>query len=544
MFILALLFYFVSFIFLIFYVLFILKNQKILWLLSLLIAQGFLALNIQLFASYTLYGSDVYGENYIVANTLWNGRINFQNAFGAALYDSVLIPLVCMVSGISPLVFYKAIYIVFLILYTSILYLILNILCKNKINLKLSMIYPIFITFTLLDSLRFGIALVSYLALLLLIIRVITKQYESYSGFLAILLISSSLTLNYYTLGLNSLILLLLLCFILFFSKGVNDALKKAFFLTTAIALISSFLYVFYISLILSQHILNTIDSLLRYSFITEERVEYTLGGQGFSLYIRSLVKYFPHAVSLLGIALGLYTLAFEKEDRSRVISTKNNGKVLIWLSFGLILTIAATFVRTGFTYAILVFIPLFTLGIYNVYSYFTSLPTIKVRKLLTLALITALLVTMFLGPTNLVDTLLRLDTSSPVLDKTSVYRGGLSTEISDYYMLKFLLINLPGNKLVDLYSDTKISNSIISVASDLYPNQLTYEPTSININPYALLTFLKNKNIKGMLILSTYNVLTGDVIIPQGVVAIYLNDILVNYNLVYNGPSLILSRS
>jgi hypothetical protein len=164
-------------------------------------------------------------------------------------------------------------------------------------------------------------------------------------------------------------------------------------------------------------------------------------------------------------------------------------------------------------------------------------------RKLLTSVLIAVLLVTQFLGSTYLVDTLLKLDTSSPVLDETSMYRGISSTEFSDYHMLKYLLINIPRDKLTDLYSDTKISNSIISVASDLYSEALPYEPTSININPYALSTFLKNKNINGILILSSYNILTGEAIVPQGTINIHLNDILGDYNLVYNSFSLILLR-
>jgi hypothetical protein len=380
------------------------------------------------------------------------------------------------------------------------------------------------------------------MALLLLIIRVIAMRRASYLEFLTIILMTSSITVCYYTLGLNSLALLLLLCFMLIFFRNTNDELKKAFLLSTATALISSFLYTFYLSLALRQHILSTIYVLLRYLHIAEERVEYVIGGQEFSYYIKSLVKIFPHAVSLLGITLKLFMLA-SKKIRSEVVLTKNDGMILIWLILGLILTTAITFTRTGFAYVISVFSPLFTLGVYNVYSYFTLLPTAKIRKLLISVLIVVLLVTQFLGSTYLVDTLLKLDTSSPVLDKTSVHRGISSTEFSDYHMLRFLLINIPRDKLTDLYSDIKIGNSIISVASDLYSEVLPYESTSININPYALAVFLKNKNIKGILILSSYSILTGRVIVPQGIIDIHLNDILGNYNLVYNGFSLILLR-
>jgi hypothetical protein len=324
----------------------------------------------------------------------------------------------------------------------------------------------------------------------------------------------------------------------------MNDALKKAFLLSTATALISSFLYTFYLSLTLKQHILSTIYALLRYSLITEERIEYVIGRSEFLYYIKSLVKIFPHMVSLLGIILELFVLALKKIGiRSEITPIKNHGMILIWLILGLVLTTATTVIRTGFTYVISVFSPLFTLGVYNIYSYFTLLPTAKIRKLLTSVLIAVLLVTQFLGSTYLIDTLLKLDTSSPVLDKTSVYRGISSTEFSDYHMLKFLLINIPRDKLADLYSDIKISNSIISIASDLYSEALSYESRSININPYALQTFLKNKNIKGVLILSSYNILTGRVLVPQGAIKIHLNDILGNCNLVYNGFSLILSR-
>jgi len=544
MFTLALLFYLISFI-LIFGFLFVFRKQKIWWFLSVLITQALLVASIQLFASYTLYGQDVYVEYNVITNTLRDGKINLQNAFGGALYNSVLIPIVCMVSGIRPLMFYKAIYTFFFMLYVLMVYLIIKRLRGDDIKLKLSLTYAIFLSLHYMSSssIRFNIGLISYLALLLLIIRVIAMRRASYLEFLTIILMASSITACYYTLGLNSLALLLLLCFMLIFFRNTNDELKKAFLLSTATALISSFLYTLYLSLALRQHILSTIYVLLRYSHIAEERVEYVIGGQEFSYYIKSLVKIFPHAVSLLGITLELFMLTSKKKIRSEVALTKNDGMILIWLILGLILTTAITFTRTGFAYAISVFSPLFTLGVYNVYSYFTLLPTAKIRKLLISVLIVVLLVTQFLGSTYLVDTLLKLDTSSPVLDKTSVYRGISSTEFSDYHMLRFLLINIPRDKLTDLYSDMKIGNSIISVASDLYSEVLPYESTSININPYALATFLKNKNIKGILILSSYSILTGRVIVPQGIIDIHLNDILGNYDLVYNGFSLILSR-
>jgi hypothetical protein len=545
MFTLALIFYLISFVLLIFSFLFVFRKQKIWWFLSVLIAQALLVASIQLFASYTLYGQDIYVEYSVITNTLRDGKINFQNAFGAALYDSVLIPVVCIVSGIKPLIFYKATYTFSFMLHVLMVYLMLKRLRENDVKLKLSLTYAIFlflpsITFS---SMRFGIGLISYLALLLLIIRVIAMRRASYLEFLTIILMASSITVCYYTLGLNSLALLLLLCFMLIFFRNMNDALKKAFLLSTVIALISSFLYIFYLSLVLRQHILSTIYVLLRYSLITEERIEYVIGRQEFSYYIKTLVKIFPHVISLLGVILELFMLALKKKIRSEVTLTKNNGMILIWLILGLVLTTATTFIRTGFAYVISVFSPLFTLGMYNIYSYFTLLPTAKIRKLLTSVLIAVLLVTQFLGSTYLIDTLLKLDTSSPVLDKTSVYRGISSTEFSDYHMLRFLLINIPRNKLTDLYSDTKISNSIISVASDLYSEALPYEPTSININPYALTTFLKNKNIKGILILSSYNILTGEAIVPQGTIDIHLNDILGDYNLVYSSFSLILLR-
>jgi len=546
MFTLALFFYLISFVLLIFSFLFVFRKQRIWWFLSLLIAQALLVANVQLFASYTLYGQDVYVEYDVITSTLRDGKINFQNVFGAALYNSVLIPIVCMVSGIRPLMFYKAIYTFFFMLHILMVYLILKRLRENDIKLKLSLTYTIFLflSFMLFSSMRFGIALISYLALLLLVIRVITVRQASYSEFLTIILVASSITVCYYTLGLNSLALLLLLCFILVFFKNMNDALKKAFLLSTATALISSFLYTFYLSLTLKQHILSTIYALLRYSLITEERIEYVIGRSEFLYYIKSLVKIFPHMVSLLGIILELFVLALKKIGiHSEITPIKNHGMILIWLILGLVLTTATTVIRTGFTYVISVFSPLFTLGVYNIYSYFTLLPTAKIRKLLTSVLIAVLLVTQFLGSTYLIDTLLKLDTSSPVLDKTSVYRGISSTEFSDYHMLKFLLINIPRDKLADLYSDIKISNSIISIASDLYSEALSYESRSININPYALQTFLKNKNIKGVLILSSYNILTGRVLVPQGAIKIHLNDILGNCNLVYNGFSLILSR-
>jgi len=545
MFTLALIFYLISFVLLIFSFLFVFRKQKIWWFLSVLIAQALLVASIQLFASYTLYGQDVYVEYNVITNTLRDGKINFQNAFGAALYDSVLIPVVCIVSGIKPLIFYKATYTFFFMLHVLMVYLILERLRENDIKLKLSLTYAIFLFLSsmMFGSMRFGIGLVSYLALLLLIIRVTAMRRASYLGFLTIILMASSITACYYTLGLNSLALLLLLCFMLIFFRNMNDALKKAFLLSIAIALISSFLYTFYLSLVLRQHILSTIYVLLRYSLITEERIEYVIGRQGFSYYIKTLVKIFPYVVSLLGIILELFMLALKKKIRSEVTLTKNNGMILIWLILGLVLTTATTFIRTGFAYVISVFSPLFTLGVYNIYSYFTLLPTAKMRKLLTSVLIAVLLVTQFLGSTYLVDTLLKLDTSSPVLDETSMYRGISSTEFSDYHMLKYLLINIPRDKLTDLYSDTKISNSIISVASDLYSEALPYEPTSININPYALSTFLKNKNINGILILSSYNILTGEAIVPQGTINIHLNDILGDYNLVYNSFSLILLR-
>jgi hypothetical protein len=546
MFTLALFFYLISFVLLIFSFLFVFRKQRIWWFLSLLIAQALLVANVQLFASYTLYGQDVYVEYDVITSTLRDGKINFQNAFGAALYNSVLIPIVCMVSGIKPLIFYKATYTFSFMLHVLMVYLMLKRLRENDIKLKLSLTYAIFlflpsITFS---SMRFGIGLISYLALLLLIIRVIAMRRASYLEFLTIILMASSITVCYYTLGLNSLALLLLLCFMLIFFRNMNDALKKAFLLSTVIALISSFLYIFYLSLVLRQHILSTIYVLLRYSLITEERIEYVIGRQEFSYYIKTLVKIFPHVISLLGVILELFMLALKKiGTRSEVTFTKNDGMILIWLILGLVLTTATTFIRTGFAYVISVFSPLFTLGMYNIYSYFTLLPTAKIRKLLTSVLIAVLLVTQFLGSTYLIDTLLKLDTSSPVLDKTSVYRGISSTEFSDYHMLRFLLINIPRDKLTDLYSDIKIGNSIISVASDLYSEVLPYESTSININPYALAVFLKNKNIKGILILSSYSILTGRVIVPQGIIDIHLNDILGNYNLVYNGFSLILLR-
>jgi hypothetical protein len=284
----------------------------------------------------------------------------------------------------------------------------------------------------------------------------------------------------------------------------------------------------------------------MRYPSIVEERVGYTIKGQGPWYYIRGFVKYFPYTIASWGIILELGLLIYKritKQSITPMVSYDENITIVfIWLLIGLAVNLVTTFTRIGFFFSLLVFNLLFTLGIYNVYlALTTSFSKREKEKILILGLAMIILTTQFLGITDLIDSLLKLDTSSPVLDKSSIYRGDASTEISDYYMLKYLLTTFPSSDFKNLYSDTKIINSIVSVASDLYPKHFPCKPMNISINPYALVTFLKSKNIKGILILSAYNMLTGRAIVPQGTVKIDLDSVLSHYNLVYDGVSCIL---
>jgi hypothetical protein len=322
------------------------------------------------------------------------------------------------------------------------------------------------------DSIRFGISLTSLLLLVMLVINMSIKKRVTLSDYLMLLLLSSSFPLCYYTLGIISLILLLLLCFIYFtFQKEGN--ILNALLLSAVIASVTSFLYFLYISTTLGVHILDTINTLMHYPTIAEERIGYTIREESFPYYINSLVKYFPYTIASLGIILELSTLIYKKVTKQLTSSYyKNVALIFIWLIIGLIISMAMAFTRTGFVFFLLVFNPLFTLGIYNIYSILFALFSKKrVEKILIVSLAVVLLITQFLGSTYLMDFLLKLDTSSPVLDRTSIYRSD-ATEISDYYMLKYLLTNLPDIDFRNLYSDMKITNSIVSVASDLYPKR------------------------------------------------------------------------
>jgi hypothetical protein len=505
----------------------------------LLIAQSLLIANISLFVSYTLFGKDVYIEYYAITNTIIGGKIDFQNTFASALYDSVLVPVICMVTGTNPLFFYKIPYIFFIEFQVPVLLIILNKLCKNKMELKLSMIFSTLIPpWGYFSSVRFGISLTSFLDLVMLVINMSIKKRVTLADYLMLLLLSLSLPLGYYTLGIVSLILLLLLCFIFFTFQNDGNILNALLF-SAVIASVTSLLYFLYISTTLGLHILDSINTLMRYPSIAEERIEYTIGGGSVPYYINSLVKYFPYTIASLGIILELSMLIYKKVTKQLTSSYyKNDALIFIWLIIGLIISMAMAFTRVGFVFFLIVFNPLFTLGIYHFYSILFSLfSKKKVGKILIINLASVLLITQFLGSTYLIGSLLKLDTSSPVLDRTSIYRSD-ATEIFDYFMLKYLLTSFPSSNFKNLYSDIKIANSIVSVASDLYPKRFPYKPTDINMNPYALVFFLKNQNVKGILILSTYNVLSRKAIVPQGIVKVNPDDILVRHSLVYNDLS------
>jgi hypothetical protein len=539
---LPLLFYFSSFLLFIINILPIVRRKLVVSILF--IAQCLLIANILLFASYTLYGRDVYIEYYAITNTIIEGKIDFQNIFASALYNSVLVPVVCIVTGTNPLFFYKILYIFFIGFQVPILYIILNKLCKNKTGLKLSMIFSTLIPlWGYASSIRFGIAVTSFLLLIMLVINMSIKKHATFSDYLMLLLLSSSLPLCYYTLGVISLILLLLLWYIslVFQEKGSK---LNVLLLSVVIASVTSILYFLYISTTTSTSILHSINTLIHYPSIAGERIGYTIKGNSYTYYIRSLIQYLPYAIATLGIILELSTLIYKKAIKQLTSYYYENVTLIFtWLIISLVINMVLAFTRTGFVFLLIIFNPLFTLGIYNIYSIlFSKFSKSKVKNFLIISLAVILLITQFLGSTRLVDTLLKVDTSSPVLDIKSVYRSD-ATEIFDYYMLKYLLTSFPSSDFRSLYSDMKIANSIVSVASDLYPKPFSYKPIDININPYALTTFLKDKNIKGILILSSYNILTGRAIVPQGTINIHLNDILGNYNLVYNGFSLILSR-
>ncbi|MEM2510416.1 MAG: hypothetical protein QXY40_06155 [Candidatus Methanomethylicia archaeon] len=441
----------------------------------------------------------------------------------------------------NPTIFYKFLYPILITLQAPLLYLILRTLCKNERILKLSMIFSLLVPYTLyVSSIRFGFSLIVYLVIMILTIRIFIEKHMISSNLLALTLMTISLPLCYYTVGMTLLMLLSSL-YLVFLAIQKDRVLRNTVLLITFITSASFFLYAFYISIILRMHIFNTVYSMMRYPEILGERAGYAITVYGLPYHVKRFVTLFPYALATLGVGLSLSSIIYKWLTKRLIgfISYNEYGEIIfVWLLICLLVNVVLAFTRTGFVFFFITFNPLFTLGVYTVYS-LLSTPLLKkrMREILLTTLVMVLLITQFLGSTYIIDSILKLDTSSPLLDRRSMYRGDDSTEIYDYYMLRYLLTSLPHNNLDELYSDTKISNSIISVASDLYlSNQLQYKPIEVIINPYALPIILKNSGkVKGILILSTYNLLTGKAIVPQGTIEIDFNTIYYNDYLVYN---------
>lgn len=241
-------------------------------LFMVIISFGLLLVTIYFGSSDYLYGFDAPSEARHILESYYSGRFKFTlSAFSNVLALVNNIPIFLEFSGADMVTFYKFFYPLILSLIAPFYYLVYKSskLPRRFVFLGIILGLSTYVYFYgFLSSIKYGFSFPVFLTLLLML----SKNLQNTKGYIIMLLVSISITLLYYTVGILALIYVATasILFLIGLEKQ-SDIMRRNMIYITVISGLVALLYWFYYAQATQQHLVSALKHLL---YSTSERIE------------------------------------------------------------------------------------------------------------------------------------------------------------------------------------------------------------------------------------------------------------------------------